>query len=82
MSYNNFEEYGYSRCHRGYRRHKIPKFFHPSYLVSFMIPSRQYYCDKCNYYLEHRFSSRWKDNLKPGSSCVNKCNCSQLQNNE
>lgn len=55
--------------------HRLPKLLHPSYLASFFIPNRQHYCDKCNNYLEHNIASRWKDNVKPGSSCVKKCNC-------
>lgn len=54
-------------------RRKRPRFLHLSYYLSFFIPSRQHYCNKCNFYMEHRFTSRWKNNIRPGSSCAPSC---------
>lgn len=60
---------------RGHRDSRFHRIFHPSFLASLVIPSRQHYCDKCNYYMNHKYSSRWKNDIRPGSSCAPKCGC-------
>lgn len=56
--------------HHGH--HHVPRVFRPSYWLSYIIPSRRHYCDKCVNYLDHTWSTVWNDD----PNIVNKnCNC-------
>lgn len=62
---------------------RFPRIFHPSWYLSFIIPSRKHYCDKCCNYLQHTWSTVWNDdptlaNNKCGG--MNKCSCSACKN--
>lgn len=65
------------RFPNGYRRFaphfKRPRMLRPSWYLSFVIPSRQHYCDKCCNYLDHVWSTKWNDNP---SLANKKCSCS------
>lgn len=66
---------GYRKYHSG--RMRMPRGFRPSWWMSWIIPSRQHYCDKCCNYLDHKWSSVWKDNPELANnkcSCNSKCN--------
>lgn len=70
------EDYG--TYPNGYRKYYAPNKLHaprvirPSWWMSWIIPSRQHYCDKCCNYLDHKWSSKWKDNPELAN---NKCSC-------
>ena len=64
----------------GYRRymdgrgnnHHMFRVLRPSWWLSWIIPSRQHYCDKCCNYMQHTWSTSWNDDPKLAS-----CNCSK-----
>lgn len=49
----------YWKKHNGH--HHVPRVFRPSYWLSYIIPSRRHYCDKCVNYLDHTWSTVWND---------------------
>lgn len=59
---------------RIYRR-KIYRLLRPSWWLSFVIPSRQHYCDKCCNYLEHTWSTVWNDDPKLAHTKCNSGKC-------
>lgn len=52
---------------------RVFRVLRPSWWLSFIIPSRQHYCDKCCNYLDHTWSTVWNDNPRLAN---NKCECS------
>lgn len=67
---------GYRRYwNRGdHTRHHFFRVLRPSWWLSFVIPTRQHYCDKCCNYLEHTWSTVWNDDPSlANNSCSAKC---------
>lgn len=67
----------YWQRHHGH--HHLPRVFRPSYWLSYVIPSRRHYCDKCVNYLDHTWSTVWNDDpniVNKNCSCTatSKCN--------
>lgn len=49
-------------------RHHFWRVLRPSWWLSFIIPSRRHYCDKCCNYNEHFWATTWNDDPKLGKS--------------
>lgn len=65
LGYDQNREYfpngyrAYWKRHQGH--HHVPRVLRPSYWLSYIIPSRRHYCDKCVNYLDHTWSTVWND---------------------
>lgn len=62
----------YIRVGAPHFRFGMPRFLKPTWLISWIIPSREHYCEKCCNYMEHKWASRYKDNATLNNF---KCNC-------
>lgn len=65
----------YPNGYRIYARHtpghRLPRLLKPSWWLSFVIPSRAHYCDKCCNYMSHTWATKWNDD-----PTLNNWNCS------
>ncbi|QIH04905.1 hypothetical protein [Dasineura jujubifolia toursvirus 2a] len=68
---------GYRRyLSRNGRKFKFFRVLRPSWWLSFIIPSRQHYCDKCCNYLDHTWSTVWNDDPKLSNTRCESGKCS------
>lgn len=65
---------GYKVYKRFKGRQRFFRVMRPSWWLSFIIPNRQHYCDKCCNYLQHTFSTEWNDDPKLANTKCSGCN--------
>lgn len=63
----------YHKREPGHRYHYAPRVLKPSWWLSFIIPRRSHYCNKCNNYMEHKWATSWKDDVQIAPDCVQGC---------
>lgn len=70
-----YYENGYKRYIRPGRFHR-PRILKPSWWLSFIIPSRKHYCEKCCNYNEHKWATVWNDDPIYDYAKCNRCSSS------